>query len=163
VQTILTRFAGDCEWLAIGGAVDSLYDRLQSFYGHRRELLNGAALHFAAWFVGAVEIWIPLHFMGYPVGFAEALVIESLAQAIRGAAFVVPGAIGVQEGGMIALGAVFGIPAEAALALSLIKRAADLAVGVPGLIAWQALEGKRLLRRREGAKPLVEKDHSAPS
>jgi hypothetical protein len=47
--------------------------------------------------------------------------------------------------------------------LSLIKRAADLAVGVPGLIAWQALEGKRLLRRREGAKPLVEKDHSAPS
>jgi putative membrane protein len=163
VQSILTRFAGDREWLAIGGAVDTLYDRLQSFYGHRRELLNGAGLHFAAWLVGAVEIWIALRFMGYPVGFAEALVIESLAQAIRGAAFVVPGAIGVQEGGLIALGAVFGIPAEAALALSLIKRAADLAVGVPGLIAWQALEGKRLLRRREGAKPLVEKDHSAPS
>ena len=30
---------------------------------------------------------------------------------------------------------------EAALALSLVKRLPDLVLGVPGLIAWQAMEG----------------------
>jgi hypothetical protein len=54
----------------------------------------------------------------------------------------VPGALGAQEGGLIALCAIFGIPAEAALALSLVKRLADLLVGVPGLFAWHALEGR---------------------
>jgi hypothetical protein len=38
----------------------------------------------------------------------------------------------------------FGIPPDQAFALSLIKRAADLAVGLPGLVALQVLEGKRL-------------------
>ena len=55
--------------------------------------------------------------------------IESLAQAVRGAAFAVPGALGAQEGGLIALCGLFDIPAEAALALSLVKRFADLGVG----------------------------------
>jgi len=163
LQALLARFAGDGQWLAIGGAVDALYDRLQSFYAHRRALLSGAALHFVVWFVGALEVWIALRFMGYPASFAEALVIESLGQAIRGAAFIVPGALGVQEGGLIALGAVFGIPPQAALALSLIKRAADLVVGVPGLVAWQALEGKRLLHRRAAAEALVKEERNAPS
>ena len=85
--------------------------------------------------------------MGYPASFAEALVLESLGQAIRGAAFFVPGAIGVQEGGLVVLGAAFGIAPPAALALSLIKRAADVVVGAPGLVAWQVLESRRLLRR----------------
>jgi hypothetical protein len=30
------------------------------------------------------------------------------------------------------------------MALSLVKRAADLALGVPGLVAWQRLEWARL-------------------
>jgi putative membrane protein len=161
LQALLTRFAGDRQWLAIGGAVDALYDRLQAFYAGRAALLRGALVHFAVWFVGALEVWIALRFMGHPIGYAEALVIESLAQAIRGAAFIVPGALGVQEGGLIALCAVFGVPAEAALALSLIKRAADVVVGVPGLVAWQALEGRRWLRR-EAVGPVIENGGKAP-
>jgi putative membrane protein len=161
VQALLTRFAGDRQWLAIGGAVDALYDRLQAFYAGRAALLRGSLVHFAVWFVGALEVWIALRFMGHPIGYAEALVIESLAQAIRGAAFIVPGALGVQEGGLIALCAVFGVPAEAALALSLIKRAADVVVGVPGLVAWQALEGRRWLRR-EAVGPVIENGGKAP-
>jgi hypothetical protein len=37
--------------------------------------------------------------------------------------------------------AIFGVPPEAALALSLVKRLPDLVLGVPGLVAWQAMEG----------------------
>src|SRR5262249_48921682 len=56
-----------------------------------------------------------------------------------GAAFAIPSALGAQEGGLVLLCAVFGIPAEQAVALSLVKRAADLALGVPGLVGWQLL------------------------
>ena len=50
-----------------------------------------------------------------------------------------------------AVRALFGIPAQSALALSLIKRAADLAVGGPGLIAWQVLEASRIGKRKAPA------------
>ena len=147
-QAILTRLAGDRQWRALG-AVDTLFERLRAFYADRAALVWGTVIHLAIWFIGVFEVWIALAFMGYPVTYAEALVIESLVQAVRSAAFAVPGALGVQEGGLIALCAIFGVPAEAALALSLIKRAADLVIGAPGLLAWQTLEGRRLLGGRE--------------
>jgi len=75
---------------------------------------------------------------------------------VRGAAFAVPGGLGVQEGGYIALCAMFGIPVQEALALSLAKRVADVAVGLPGLIAWQVVEGRRLYRRPEPGAPPVD-------
>lgn len=147
LQAVLSRFAGEREW-RVFGAVDVLYAQLRTIYANRGRLLGSLAIHSVGWVVGIAEVWIALRFMGHEVGFLEALVIESLAQAVRGAAFAVPGAIGAQEGGLIALCAVFGIPAEVALALSLVKRVADLGVGIPGVIAWQALEGRSFLSRR---------------
>ncbi|MGB8526972.1 MAG: TIGR00374 family protein, partial [Rhodoplanes sp.] len=95
-------------------------------------------------------------FMGRPVGWAEALVIESLIDAVRGAAFAVPGALGAQEGGLIVLCALFGIPPNEALALSLVKRAADVALGLPGLLVWQVAEGRRLRIIDRAGKPQPE-------
>jgi hypothetical protein len=73
-------------------------------------------------------------------------VIESLAQAVRSVAFFVPGAVGVQEGGFVVVGALFGVPSDAALSISLTKRIRELGLGLPGLAAWQLQE---LLLRRE--------------
>jgi hypothetical protein len=75
------------------------------------------------------------------------LVIEGLLYAIRSVAFFVPNAIGVQEGAYILLGEGFGLTPEMALALSLLKRARDLVIGLPAFAAWQLLEGNRLWRR----------------
>jgi len=41
----------------------------------------------------------------------------------------------------------FGLPSETALALSILKRARDVAIGLPALIAWQALEARTVLAR----------------
>jgi uncharacterized membrane protein YbhN (UPF0104 family) len=82
--------------------------------------------------------------MGVPVNATEAMILESLSQALRAAAFPVPSGLGIQEGGFIALGGLFGIPPEAALALSFVKRVPDLAIGLPGLLAWYWLEFQRL-------------------
>ncbi|GJD49394.1 hypothetical protein OPKNFCMD_2124 [Methylobacterium crusticola] len=139
LQAAINRFASGSEWRALG-AVDVLFERLRGLYARRGRILAAIATHLFGWVIGTLEVWVALRFMGYEIGFLEALVIESLAQAVRGAAFAVPGALGAQEGGLIALCALFGIPAEAALALSLLKRLADLVVGLPSLMLWHALE-----------------------
>jgi uncharacterized membrane protein YbhN (UPF0104 family) len=83
--------------------------------------------------------------MNHPVGVMEAIAIESLGQGSRSAAFVLPGGLGVQDGAMVAVCALFGVPAEVALAMALIKRVPDLVLGAPSLLGWQALEGRRYL------------------
>jgi putative membrane protein len=124
--------------------VEAVYDRLTTIYESRSTLLTSSIVHFIGWLIGAGEVYATFAFMDRPVGWAEALVIESLIDAVRGAAFAVPGALGAQEGGLIVLCALFGIPPDQALALSLVKRAADLALGLPGLLGWQIAEGRRL-------------------
>jgi putative membrane protein len=137
---VLTLFAGDRNWLLFG-AIDDLFAQLDAFYSYHRGLIRSVTWHLAGWFVGAIEVWVVLKFMGYHLDFGDAVIIESLMHAVRGAAFAVPGALGAQEGGLIVLCAIFGVPPEAALALSLVKRIPDLVIGVPGLVTWQAMEG----------------------
>lgn len=147
VGSLLRKLAGGREWLGIG-AVERLYERLGDIYANRRGVAAATLLHMGVWLFGSVEVWVALHLMGHPVSVAEALVIESLGQAVKGAAFAVPGGLGVQEGGSIALCAMFGVPPGPALALSLVKRVPDLVLGLPGLLAWQWLEGRRLFARK---------------
>jgi hypothetical protein len=71
--------------------------------------------------------------------------------AIRSAVFPVPGALGVQEGGYVIVGNLLGIPGDAAFALSLIARVRELILGIPGLLAWQLIEARRVLRARSVA------------
>jgi hypothetical protein len=75
----------------------------------------------------------------------------------------VPNSVGVQEGAYVLLGSAFGLTPEMALALSLVKRARDLVIGLPTIALWQALEGSRLWRRRAASRglPAIEKQ-SAP-
>jgi hypothetical protein len=95
---------------------------------------------------------VAFRFADRALPFGEVLVIESLLYAIRTFAFAIPNAVGVQEGAYILVGTAFGLTPEMALALSLLKRARDLAIGLPALGIWQIAEGGRLWRRR-GQRP----------
>lgn len=140
----LRRVAGGRNWAGVA-LVERLWERLGRVYDRPARVAGSAGLHLAIWVFGSVEVYVALHAMGYPVTVAEAIVIESLGQAVRGAAFAIPGGLGVQEGGYVALCALFGIPPGPALALSLVKRVADLVLGLPFLAVWQVLEGRRAL------------------
>jgi putative membrane protein len=113
----------------------------------RGALWRAGGLHLLAWLIGIAETWFALAAIGRPVAFLEALAIESLGMAARSAAFAIPGALGVQEGGLILVGGLLGVPAEAAATLSIIKRAREVLVGLSGLLAWQWTEGKHFAAR----------------
>jgi putative membrane protein len=152
IVSVLTAMAGEREW-RVFGAVDDLFAQFDRFYANRKGLWRSFLWHLADWFVGVAEVWIVLNFMGYPVTIEQALIVESLMQAVRGAAFAIPGAFGAQEGGLIVLCAMFGVPPEAAIALSLVKRIPDFVIGIPGILAWQTMEGRRFLVRTTPTRP----------
>jgi hypothetical protein len=99
------------------------------------------------------ELWLAAWLMGFPVGLLEALMLKSLTGALRGAAFPVPAGLGVQEGGYVVLGALAGYPPDIMLGLSLATRVRELLVSLPGLLAWQHVEGRALWQRMT-SKPL---------
>jgi putative membrane protein len=137
---------------AAPGSGIRLHESLQTIYADRPAIVVAFSLHELAWLLGALETWMALWLIGVPVSPTEAVILESLTQALRAAAFPVPSALGVQEGGFTVLGALFGIPPEAALALSFVKRVPDLAIGLPGLLAWYWLELRRLLPISAGVR-----------
>jgi len=96
------------------------------------------------------EVYIAMLCFGMPLSYFECVVLQSLAQAVRSAAFLVPGGLGVQEGGVVLLALALGVPADTGLALALAKRARELVIGVPGLILWQLYESQSWWSRSAG-------------
>jgi putative membrane protein len=138
-------------WTVLPDA-EGIHAGIQNIYQHRRRVLASGGLHLAGWVVGAGEAWVGLWFMGHAIAWSDALILESIAFALRTAAFFVPSRLGVQEGGYILLGSLFGLSPDVALALSLLKRGREIATGLPCLILWQGLEGRRLWWRQRRAK-----------
>lgn len=118
---------------------------LAAIYRDRSALAASFGFNLAAWIASAAGAWLALRLMGVAIGVVPVLAIEALVFAVRSIAFVVPGALGVQEGAYLLLAPLFGLDPQVAVALSLLKRARDLTIGVPAILWWQASEGRRLL------------------
>lgn len=106
----------------------------------RAALALSLTLHLTSLFGHAGELWLTLYLMGVSTGIAEAVLLESISLAARSAAFLIPSGWGAQEAALIALATLTGLPAETGLALGLIKRAREFAIGLPGLAAWAIAE-----------------------
>jgi len=126
--------------LAIVGNTQRLDAALHAIYRRRDRLVQCAALRMASWVLGAFEVWLGMTVLGHPIGAAEAIVIQSLAMAIRSAAFAIPAGLGAQEGGFLIVGTLLGLPPEAALALALLRRVREILFGLPGLAIWWLME-----------------------
>jgi putative membrane protein len=133
---------------AMGRALNALYQR-------PLRLGIGVLIHLAAWVASAAGCWVALRLAGVAIGLPDVLAIEALVCAVRSAAFVAPMGVGVQEASYALVGPLFGLPADMSLALSLLKRARDLAIGLPALLVWQAFEGHRLVKGSSSQNDLV--------
>jgi putative membrane protein len=118
---------------ALDSAVNELYRRY-------RTLARCVAWRLLTWLLHTLEAWLIMRYLGAPVSWSEAVVLESLGTAVRNAAFLVPAGLGAQEGGFLLLGGALGISPPLCLALSLAKRAREMIVGLPALGAWAWLE-----------------------
>ena len=132
------------------GRAEAIDEAIVATYGRRSALAYSSLLRLIGWALGAGEVWMATRVLGKPLSLIDSFILESLSSGVRGAAFMVPGALGAQEGGMVLFGALLGLPADLALAVSLTKRVRELALGLPGLAAWQWVEGRRLLARGQG-------------
>jgi Lysylphosphatidylglycerol synthase TM region len=128
--------------LSLGAA--SLDFELEACFHRGWTLFFAGALQLVAVISGSFEIWLALRLFGHPVDAKAAIVLESMTQAMRHLAFVVPAGLGVQEAGLVLFGHALGISSEMALAVSMAKRMREVLCGVPALISWQWLEGRRL-------------------
>ena len=135
-------------WRKFAGDMHELDRAVHATYRRPARVFLCTFWQFAAWCAGAGELWLALFFLGHPLSVLECVMLEALIQAAAGAAFVVPGALGVQEAGFLVFGRMLGLTPEIAVALAMMRRCRDLLLYVPGLIAWQVEEGHRLLKRK---------------
>jgi glycosyltransferase 2 family protein len=118
---------------------------LDEIYRSPSRVALSVTLHLVGWIGSGLAVWLGFRLMGAQVDVSAVLAIESLVYATRSAAVVIPNALGVQEAAYALLAPLFGVGAELALAMSVLKRARDIALGVPVLLAWHAAEGRRAL------------------
>jgi putative membrane protein len=134
-----------------GPVTESVVHYFQEIYRRPAKIVLSILFHCAGWVASALSTCIALYFMGIHARVWQVLAIESLVCAVRSVAFWVPNGLGVQEAAYAAIAPLFGIGAEIGLAISILKRARDIAVGVPILIVWQCSEGRRFLQVNGGA------------
>jgi putative membrane protein len=131
------------EGVSFRAAIEDLYDSPS-------RLAASAALHLLAWIGAGGGTWIAFRLVGGQISLPNAIALEALLCTIRSIAAFVPAAIGVQEAGYAMLAPLFGLPAEMGLAVSLLKRAREIVLGVPALLYWQGFESRKALEVSNG-------------
>jgi hypothetical protein len=100
------------------------------------------ALALLNWLLGAAVVWATLHFMGRPIGFADAWVIEAMTQLVRAGTFFIPASLGAQDAAIMLAMRVMTGDALAGLALALVSRARELIWVLVGLLVSVPLLGR---------------------
>jgi putative membrane protein len=130
----------------VGGAA-TLDKEIRQLCRRRGRLWSALAWQLAGMLVGSFETWLVLELFGRSTTAWNAIPLESPCLAIRQLAFFIPGASGVQETGLILIGALISLPADTAIALSLAKRFREISIGLPALASWHWVEISRIQRK----------------
>ena len=121
-------------------------EAIHGIYRRRMRLALSMLLQLAGWMTSGLWLWVMLKAMDLSTGLWAAIAMQALIEGLRSALVFIPAAVGVQEAGYAVLAPLFGLPPETGLAISLLRRARDITVAVPVLLAWQAIEARRAAR-----------------
>lgn len=141
------RLVRSRRWEGVVDRASDLDGAIRALYRPGR-IAGSCALRFLARLSLAGEVWLAARLFGHPIPLVDAIALKSLAMVAGGVVFPVPAGLGIQEGTFVVLGALVGLPPDAALATSLATRVREIIVSVPGLIAWEYVEGRAFWRRR---------------
>lgn len=140
------------KWKKFAGGGAKLDHAVRTMYRRTGKSFYCFVMQLVSWALNSVEIWMALGFLGHPLPLAECVMIEALIQATGSAAFIVPGALGVQEAGFLLFGGMLGLTPEIAAALAVIRRCRDLLIYVPGLLVWQIQEGRWMVQKTKAPR-----------
>ncbi len=116
-------------------------------YARPRRLAMSVFWRTLALVLQSAEVWAAAYVLGHPISIIEAIFLKSVTSTLSDVAFVIPNALGIQEGAFIIFGAVLGYPPDIMLAISLAIRIRELIIDVPGLVIWQHAEGHHFFKK----------------
>lgn len=101
---------------------------------------------FCGWMVGVFEVYFFGVIFGVPLSLIDALAIEALVTMLRTVAFLMPGNIGIQEGGIVLLFLAVGQTTFSGISFSLVRRLRELIwIGFGfGLLSWYGWKNQEI-------------------
>lgn len=108
---------------------------------HPRECAAAFLWSLCAWCIAAAEFWLVGQTLGVPIGWSEALALEGMMTSINMATFFIPGNLGSQEMGLVALSRVFGLGDAFGAVVVVLRRGREVFWIVVGLVLLGVLTG----------------------
>jgi len=117
---------------------------MRALYRSRpRDLVLAICAHQLAFVCGVMQVLLLLGRLGLPRSIGTSIAVESFSMLLGFVTFVVPGALGVQEGGKLVIFTALGLPAAAGVAVGIAFRLTSLVGAGAGLVALVALKGRK--------------------
>ncbi len=114
---------------------------IYQFYSHnKKKAFYSFIYYFLGWVAGMIEVFLILYLLNIPVDTVSAYIIESLSTAAKGVTSFIPGSVGGQEGGIIAIFVSLKLSASIALTFGILKRFRELIWTGAGLFVLSSLE-----------------------
>lgn len=114
---------------------------IYQFYSHnKKKAFYSFIYYFLGWVAGVIEVFLILYLLEIPVDTVSAYIIESLSTAAKGITSFIPGSVGGQEGGIIAIFISLKLSVSIALAFGILKRLRELIWTGAGLFVLSKLE-----------------------
>jgi uncharacterized protein (TIRG00374 family) len=135
------------QMLGLDGALRSLYLR------QTRRILVSVACHLLAFAASTVEVYLVLRLLEIPASLATALLIGAFGTALKFVSFMIPGSLGVLEGGNAAIFAAFGLGGAAGLTYTLVRRLREIVWVGAGFAALSLLTPRRVFRHLPADAP----------
>ena len=110
-----------------------LDERIFEFYRKDRpHFILSTAAYFGGWMADTIEILLVSHLLGMPIDFSQALAVEAFISVAKALGVFVPGALGVQESGIVFLCYLFGLPPAFGISYAIIRRGREVVYAAIG-------------------------------
>jgi uncharacterized protein (TIRG00374 family) len=126
-------------------------EHLQELYRSRPlDFVASVMLGFAGLCLGVVQIWLMMRWIGLRQDWLASLTIEAFSVLVSFVSFVVPGSLGVQEGGKVLIFAALGLPVAAGVSVGVACRVNNMLDMAIGLVAFVWLKPHRIFGAAQG-------------
>ncbi|GAX60313.1 integral membrane protein [Candidatus Scalindua japonica] len=118
-----------------------LDENIYQFYCHnKKKAFYSFVCFFMGWLAGLLEVFLIFYLLNIPVDTVSAYVIESLSTVAKGITSFIPGSVGGQEGGIIAIFTSLKFGAGVALTFGILRRFREVIWTGIGLFVLSKLE-----------------------